>query len=255
MAPWIIRAALEGVTPFSNRAGAGFDPCSAFKVQLELGPNQSTEIVFFLGEAPGEAEAVNLITRYRAADLDAVLNAVTQRWDGILGTVQVRTPDHAMDLMLNRWLLYQTLACRVWARAACYQASGAYGFRDQLQDVMALSVSKPEVTREHLLRAASRQFTEGDVQHWWHPPSGQGIRTRISDDRFWLAYAAAHFIEVSGDTSVLDETVPFLEGPVLAKINSRSYFQPALSKSAPPCSNIAPAPSTKVLRSAAMACL
>ena len=132
-------AALEGVTPFSNRAGAGLDPCSAFKVQVELAPNQSAEIVFFLGEASGEAEAVSLITRYRAADLDAVLNAVTQRWDDILGTVQVQTPDHAMDLMLNRWLLYQTLTCRVWARAACYQASGAYGFRDQLQDVMALA--------------------------------------------------------------------------------------------------------------------
>jgi cyclic beta-1,2-glucan synthetase len=218
------------VTPFSNRTGAGLDPCSAFKVQLELAPNQSTEIVFFLGEASGEAEAVTLITRYRAADLDAVLNAVTQRWDDILGTVQVRTPDHAMDLMLNRWLLYQTLTCRVWARAACYQASGAYGFRDQLQDVMALSVSKPEVTREHLLRAASRQFTEGDVQHWWHPPSGQGVRTGIADDRIWLAYATAHHIEVSGDTSVLDEMVPFLEGPVLRVDQLESYFEPTVSE-------------------------
>ena len=198
-------AALEGRTPLSNRVGAGLDPCGALQARLELAPNEETEIVFFLGEASTKAEAVALITRYRTADLDSVLRAVTQLWDDVLGTVQVRTPDRAMDILLNRWLLYQTLSCRVWARAACYQVSGAYGFRDQLQDVMALSASKPEVTREHLLRAAARQFVEGDVQHWWHPPSGQGVRTRISDDRIWLAYAAAHYIEITGDGAVLDE--------------------------------------------------
>ena len=223
-------AALEGRTPLSNRVGAGLDPCGALQARLELAPNEETEIVFFLGEAATKAEAVALITRYRTADLDSVLRAVTRLWDDVLGTVQVRTPDRAMDILLNRWLLYQTLSCRVWARAAFYQASGAYGFRDQLQDVMALSASKPEVTREHLLRAAARQFVEGDVQHWWLPPSGQGVRTRISDDRIWLAYAAAHYVEVTGDGAVLDEMVPFLEGPVLRAEQLESYFQPMVSE-------------------------
>ena len=135
----IIRPRWRAATPLSNRVGAGLDPCGALQTRIELAPNETTEIVFFLGEASTNAEAVALITRYRTADLDSVLRAVTRLWDDVLGTVQVRTPDRAMDILLNRWLLYQTLSCRVWARAACYQVSGAYGFRDQLQDVMALS--------------------------------------------------------------------------------------------------------------------
>jgi cyclic beta-1,2-glucan synthetase len=171
-----------------------------------------------------------LIKRYRGADLDAVFNAATDVWNEVLGSVQVTTPDRAMDVLMNRWLLYQTIACRVWARAAFYQASGAYGFRDQLQDVMALTVSKPHITREHLLRAAARQFVEGDVQHWWLPPLGQGVRTRISDDRLWLPYATAQYIEVTGDFGVLDENVPFLEGAVLRHDEHESFFQPTISK-------------------------
>ena len=223
-------AAMEGATPLSNRVGGGLDPCGALQTRVELGPNGATEIVFFLGEAATKAEANALITRYRAADLDAVLRAVARLWDDTLGAVAVRTPDRAMDVLLNRWLLYQTLACRVWARSAFYQASGAYGFRDQLQDVMALSAAKPEVTRAHLLRAAARQFAEGDVQHWWLPLSGQGVRTRISDDHLWLPYAAAHYLAATGDLAILDEMVPFLEGPALGAEQQEAFFEPAVSK-------------------------
>ncbi len=223
-------AALARGTPLSNRVGAGLDPCGALQTRLELRPTGRAEIVFFLGEAATAADARALIARYRTADLDAVLRAVTGRWDDVLGAVQVWTPDRSMDILLNRWLLYQTLACRVWARSAFYQASGAYGFRDQLQDVMALAVSTPEIARAHLLRAAARQFLEGDVQHWWLPPSGQGVRTRVADDRIWLPYAAAHYVEVTGDCEVLDETAPFLEGPALRAGELDSYFQPMVSE-------------------------
>jgi cyclic beta-1,2-glucan glucanotransferase len=222
-------AALAHGTPLAGNVGGGLDPCGALQTTLELAPDGVVEIVFLLGEAATRAEAVSLVTHYRTADLDAVLGAVTRAWREVLGTVQVRTPDRAMDILLNGWLLYQTLACRVWARAAFYQASGAYGFRDQLQDVMALGVSMPQIARAHLLRAAARQFVEGDVQHWWLPPLGQGVRTRISDDRLWLPYVTAHYLEVTGDRGILDETIPFLDGPRLTAGEHESYFQPTPS--------------------------
>jgi cyclic beta-1,2-glucan synthetase len=223
-------AGLEKGTPLSGKVGALSDPCAALQTMIELRPGARAEVIFFLGETESRETARELLLRYRAADLDKIFQSVTRRWDDILGTVQVTTPDPSMDILLNRWLLYQTLACRIWARAAFYQLSGAYGFRDQLQDGMALTVSKRAVTREHLLRAAGRQFQQGDVQHWWHPPSGRGIRTRISDDPIWLVYAVVQFIEATGDMSVLEESIPFLEGDELAEGQKESYFQPRTSE-------------------------
>jgi cyclic beta-1,2-glucan synthetase len=221
-----------GLTPgtlLSNRVGAGLDPCGALQTQIRLSAADTTEIVLFLGQAGTKTEAQALLMKYRDADLDAVFADVIRQWDDTLGAVQVKTPDRALDILLNRWLPYQTLACRVWARTAFYQASGAYGFRDQLQDVMALCVSRPDLAREHVLRAAARQFAEGDVQHWWLPESGRGVRTRVSDDRGWLAFVVAHYVQVTGDIAVLDETVPFLEGPVLKEGERDAFFQPTIS--------------------------
>ena len=215
--------------PLSGRAGAGMDPCAAQQRMVTLAPGQRVELRFLLGQAARIEDARILVHRYRAADLDAVQAEVAAQWDGILGAVQVKTPDRSMDILLNGWLLYQTLACRIWARAGFYQASGAYGFRDQLQDGMALTFNRPEMTREHLLRAASRQFPEGDVQHWWLPHSGQGVRTRISDDRVWLGYGVARYVGITGDAAVLDAEVPFLDGPQLPPGAHDEFGQPAVS--------------------------
>jgi cyclic beta-1,2-glucan synthetase len=222
-------AALLGAGSLARRVGAGLDPCSALQTSVYLEAGATAEVVAFLGEAADTAEAQALIERYRSADLDAVMHSVVERWEDILGTVQVKTPDRSMDIILNRWALYQTLACRMWARSAFYQASGAYGFRDQLQDAMALAITSPALLREHLLRAAARQFIEGDVQHWWLPETGQGVRTRISDDRIWLAHACAYYVEATGDSAVLDESVPFIEGQTPRSGEHDAYFQPSIS--------------------------
>jgi cyclic beta-1,2-glucan synthetase len=210
----------------SNRAGGGLDPCGAMQTSITLRPGEETELTFLLGEEASSEAAVALIERFRAADLDAALKDVSDFWSETLGALQVKTPDRSMDILLNGWLLYQTLSSRVWARTAFYQSSGAYGFRDQLQDVMALTVSRPGIAREHILRAAGRQFEEGDVQHWWLPTSGQGVKTRVSDDRIWLAYVVAHYLEVTEDVGILEEDVPYLAGGPLPAGSAESFSAP-----------------------------
>ncbi len=209
--------------------GAGMDPCTALQTSFELAAGARTQVLVLLGAADADTNPADLIRGGRTADHAAVLRDVARYWEDVEGTIQVRTPDRSMDIMLNRWLLYQTLACRLWARTAFYQAGGAYGFRDQLQDVIALLTPRRELAREHLLRAAAHQFAEGDVQHWWHPPSGRGVRTRISDDRLWLPYTVERYLAVTGDSTVLDETVPYLEGLPLRPGETDAYFQPERS--------------------------
>jgi len=214
----------------SNRTGPALDPCGAIQVAVELEPSETRTLVGLLGDAIDSAEARVLIRRYR--DPRAVDEALTQAlafWDRLLGTLVVKTPDRSLDLMLNRWLPYQTLACRVWGRSAFYQSSGAFGFRDQLQDVLALLFAAPRFARHHLLHAASRQFREGDVQHWWHEPGGQGVRTRFADDRLWLVYATLQYVAATGDDAVLDEQVSFLEGRALEPWEHEAYERPSVS--------------------------
>ena len=211
-------------------AGAGLDPCTALQTGFVLPDGARTQVVVLLGEADDAAAAADLVRRGRGADHEETLRTVARWWDDVQGAVQVRTPDRSMDIMLNRWLVYQALACRLWARTGFYQAGGAYGFRDQLQDVLALLATKRELARDQLLLAAAHQFVEGDVQHWWHPPTGRGVRTRISDDRLWLPYVVARYLEVTGDAAVLDEQAPYIEGPALRPDQADAYFQPERSQ-------------------------
>ena len=222
-------AGLDRGHRLTGAVGAGMDPCAALSCSLELAPGETTTVRVLLGEAETVESAGQLVRRGRALDDDVVLQAVGAYWEHALGAVEVRTPERSMDILLNGWLLYQTLACRLWARTAFYQAGGAYGFRDQLQDVIALAISEPGLAREHLLRAASRQFGAGDVQHWWHPPSGRGVRTRISDDRLWLPYVVGRYVAVTGDAAVMDEQVPFLEGAAVRAGEDDAYYLPERS--------------------------
>ena len=203
---------------------AGLDPCAAIQLHVELRPGEAKEVFFLLGQGVDREEAVRLAKCYGdPTEMEAAWRGMRAGWDDLLGAVTVATPDPAMDLMLNRWLLYQALSCRVWGRSALYQSSGAFGFRDQLQDAMALVHAAPAVAREHILLAARHQFEEGDVLHWWHPPSGRGIRTHCSDDLLWLPFVTAHYVAATGDETVLAERVPFLMGDPLRPDEQERY--------------------------------
>jgi cyclic beta-1,2-glucan synthetase len=216
-------AALERAG-FSGKAGAGLDPCGALQVTFNLSEGQELETSFLLGAGRDLPEVQNLIHRFRGAQaVRAALDSVRKYWKQTLEVVQIETPDPSVNLMVNGWLLYQTLSCRLWGRTGFYQSGGAFGFRDQLQDVMALVHSEPALVREHLLRAASYQFREGDVEHWWHPPTGRGVRTRVSDDYLWLPYVTCRYVSCVGDAGVLEEKISFLEGRPLNP-GEESYY-------------------------------
>ncbi len=214
----------------SGKTGAALDPCAAIQVPFELADGEASEIVFRLGVSARAADVGNLLQRFRGATAaQAALDAVRAQWQGILGAVQVETPDASLNVLANGWLVYQTVACRLWARSGYYQSGGAFGFRDQLQDVMTLVHAAPALMRAHLLRCASRQFVEGDVQHWWHPPTGRGVRTHCSDDYLWLPLAAARYVKATGDVGVLDESIPFLEGRAVNPGDDSYYDLPGRS--------------------------
>lgn len=214
----------------SESTGIGLDPCGVVQTTVTVPAGGEVEIAFLLGSGKNAGEARALVDRYNSlAAIDDACRQTVTKWDQILESIQVATPNRALDLLVNRWLLYQTLGCRMWGRSAFYQSGGAFGFRDQLQDVMAVVYSRPDLARDHLLRAASRQFEEGDVQHWWHPPGGAGTRTRFSDDYLWLPLVVAHYIRVTGDAGVLDAAVPFLHSPPLELNEHERYEVPTVS--------------------------
>jgi cyclic beta-1,2-glucan synthetase len=225
-------AALRRVR-LSGRLGAGLDPCSAMQVQHSVEPGQTREVVFTLGVGANPEQARELAQRFSGiANAHRALEGVWHYWSRTLGAAYFETPDPSVNFLANGWLLYQTLACRMWARTGFYQSGGAFGFRDQLQDSMALVHAEPRLFREQLLRAAGRQFVEGDVQHWWHPPAGRGVRTHFSDDYLWLPYATCRYVSTTGDTGVLDEQITFLTSRLLRPDEESNYDLPGTDGSA-----------------------
>ncbi|MBN9065638.1 MAG: protein ndvB, partial [Rhizobiales bacterium] len=223
------QAVLSGAA-LSGTVEAGGDPCAAMAYDVEIAPGEETTLLWLLGDASSPEEAAELAKRHAGRDFDERLAEAKKAWDGFLDTVQVETPDKALDLMVNHWLPYQALACRIRARTAFYQASGAYGFRDQLQDTLAMVTHDPSLAAAQIENAAGRQFPEGDFQHWWLPRTGAGVRTTISDDAVWLAYGAAYYMKVTGDRSILDRKVPFITGEALKEGEHDSFFTPGVSE-------------------------
>jgi N,N'-diacetylchitobiose phosphorylase len=219
--------ALRTAEPLDGAAGAGLDPCAAFKVTFSIQPGKTAEVAFLLGEAEDEADARAIIARYRWEDaVDVALEEVRAFWIDLVTAVQVQTPSPELDLMVNGWLAYQNLSCRVWGRTAFYQSGGAFGFRDQLQDSSALVYLRPELTRQQIILHASHQFVEGDVLHWWHPPLSKGIRTRFADDLLWLPYITAFYVASTGDAGVLDESAPFVTAAPLWEGEDEAFLFP-----------------------------
>ena len=219
----------------SDETGDTIDPCAALQTQITLSPGETREIVLLLGAIEDAEAAKELFRKYANPSVAAnALDHAAQVWRNRLGTIQVKTPDPAFDVILNQWSLYQALSSRMWARSALYQSSGAFGFRDQLQDVMAFTYTEPQLAREHIVRCAARQFEEGDVQHWWHPQSGRGVRTRFSDDLAWLPFVVNHYIDLTGDAGVLDEPAPYLTMRPLAADEHEVYDLPAISEKVEP---------------------
>ena len=214
-----------------SRITPGEDPCAVLQVHLDLIPGGKEEIYFVLGQGSDKEHAIKLVKKYHdSANVGEAFERTHVFWDHLLDTIQVNTPEPATNLILNRWMLYQTLSCRIWGRTGFYQSSGAFGFRDQLQDVLALLAIDPAITRSQILNAAQHQFEEGDVMHWWHPPSGRGVRTRFSDDLLWLPYVTAKFIETTGDASILFEKVPFRSAPPLTDGEDERYSEYPLTE-------------------------
>jgi len=216
----------------SGRVGAGLDPCGAVQTRFDLGPGEAVEIVFLLGWADSPSQAREHLAHARDVGADAALRRVKAGWDRLLDAIRVRTPEPAFDLLVNRWLLYQVVSCRLWGRTGFHQSSGAFGFRDQLQDALAVLHAAPDLARRQILLHASRQFEEGDVQHWWRPVDGRGVRTRCSDDYLWLPFVAARYVEATGDAAVLDEDVPFLSAPPLAADREDDFRLPDVAPGA-----------------------
>ncbi|NTW28974.1 MAG: hypothetical protein HGA39_06400 [Coriobacteriia bacterium] len=225
--------AAMGRTRLGELSGRYLDNCGALMTTIDLAPGETAEVSFLLGQTQTLEESRELIARYRKpATVENALAECASFWDDLLGTVRVRTPDERLDLLANGRLLYQTTACRLWGRTAAYQSSGAFGFRDQLQDSLALLDVRPDLVRQQIIEASRHQFAEGDVLHWWQPYSGRGVRTHISDDRHWLPLVLAEYLEATGDTSVLGERTAFIEGPPLAPEAEDAYLQPATSQRA-----------------------